>query len=182
MNLLFERFVSRLIEEILTARLYRVLSQSRFNSVIWNVTKQRSYARIVPDVVVERRDAPDRRVAIDAKYKLYDERGFDQSDIYQAFLYAFAFGAPASGALPVSLLLYPATVEEPESLRLRVRTLYGGAGAEIVGIGLPVAELLTELTGGADDRPLCGRLVEAIESPFGMPEIGQAQRAVVASA
>ena len=99
---------------------------------MWNLSSQRPYASIIPDVVVERRGEPDSRVAIDAKYKLYDERGFDQGDIYQTFLYAFALGATASGRVPTSLLLYPATAEEPRSTRLRIRRLSGGAGAEIV--------------------------------------------------
>ena len=92
MNQLFERFVTRIVEEIQPAGRYRVTSQSPFKSVAWNVTSQRPYTSIIPDVVVERRGESDCRVAIDAKYKLYDERGFDQSDIYQTFLYAFALG------------------------------------------------------------------------------------------
>ena len=66
---------------------------------------QRPYTNIIPDVVVERRGESDCRVAIDAKYKLYDERGFDPGDIYQTFLYAFALGTAASDAVPTSLLL-----------------------------------------------------------------------------
>ena len=138
MNQLFERFVTRVVEQVLPAARYRVMSQSPFKSVVWNVSSQRPYTSIIPDVVVERRGESDCRVAIDAKYKLYDERGFDQGDIYQTFLYAFALGATASGGVPTSLLLYPATAEEPRSTRLRIRRLSGGAGAEIVGIGLPV--------------------------------------------
>ena len=105
-------------------------------------------------------------VAIDAKYKLYDERGFDQGDIYQTFLYAFALGA--TGRVPTSLLLYPATVDESRHTRLRIRRLSGGAGADIVGIGLPVAALLNELTGGATDRPQCRCLAEVIEGSLGL--------------
>ena len=113
MNQLFERFVTRVVEQVLPATRYRVTSQSPFKSVVWNVTSQRPYTSIIPDVVVERRGESDCRVAIDAKYKLYDERGFDQSDIYQTFLYAFALGATSSGGVPTSLLLYPATADEP---------------------------------------------------------------------
>lgn len=105
MNQLFERFVTRAVEQILSAARYRVTSQISFKSVVWNVSSQRPYANIIPDVVVERRGQSDCRVAIDAKYKLYDDRGFDQGDIYQTFLYAFALGATASDGLPTSLLL-----------------------------------------------------------------------------
>ena len=182
MNQLFERFVSRVVEQILPATRYRVTSQSPFKSVVWNVTSQRPYTSIIPDVVVERRGESDCRVAIDAKYKLYDERGFDQSDIYQTFLYAFALGATSSGGVPTALLLYPATADEPRHTRLRIRRLSDGAGADIVGIGLPVAALLNELTGGATDRPQCRRLAEAIEESFGLADVGKPQPVAAAFA
>ena len=167
MNQLFERFVTRLVERVLPAARYRVTSQLPYRSVVRNVSSQRPYTNIIPDVVVERRGESDCRVAIDAKYKLYDERGFDPSDIYQTFFYAFALGTTASDAVPTSLLLYPATTEEPRSTRLRIRRLSGGAGADIVGIGLPVAALLKELTAGAGEMPLCGGLATAIEQSLG---------------
>ena len=107
MNQLFERFVTRVVEQILPVAQYRVTSQVPFKSVVWNVSSQRPYTNIIPDVVVERRGESNYRVAIDAKYKLYDERGFDQGDIYQTFLYAFALGATASGGVPTSLAAVP---------------------------------------------------------------------------
>ena len=168
MNQLFERFVTRVVEQVLPAARYRVTSQSPFKSVVWNVSSQRPYTSIIPDVVVERRGESDCRVAIDAKYKLYDERGFDQGDIYQTFLYAFALGATASGGVPTSLLLYPATAEEPRSTRLRIRRLSGGAGAEIVGIGLPVAALLKELTADTGETPLRDGLATVIDKSVGL--------------
>ena len=167
MNQLFERFVTRVVEQVLPAARYRVTSQIAFKSVVWNVSSQRPYANIIPDVVVERRGASDCRLAIDAKYKLYDERGFDPGDIYQTFLYAFALGTTAADGAPTSLLLYPATDEEPRSTRLRIRRLSGGTGAEIVGVGLPVASLLKELTAGAGEMPLCDGLATVIEQSLG---------------
>ena len=167
MNQLFERFVTRVVEQVLPAVRYRVTSQILFRSVVWNVSSQRPYTNIIPDVVVERRAESDCRVAIDAKYKLYDERGFDQSDIYQTFLYAFALGATASSGVPTSLLLYPATAKQPASTRLRIRRLSGGAGAEILGLGLPVASLLEELTAGSGEMPLCDGLAAVIDQSFG---------------
>ena len=168
MNQLFERFVTRVVEQVLPVARYRVTSQIPFKSVVWNVSSQRPYTNVIPDVVVERRGESDCRVAIDSKYKLYDERGFDQGDIYQTFLYAFALGATASDAVPTSLLLYPATAEEPRSTRLRIRRLSGGAGAEIVGIGLPIAALLKELTAGTGETPLRDVLARVIDQSFGI--------------
>ena len=179
MNQLFERFVTRVVEEVLPAVRYRVTSQLPYRSVVWNVSSQRPYTNIIPDVVVERRGALDCRVAIDAKYKLYDERGFDPGDIYQTFLYAFALGSTASRAVPTCLLLYPATAEQPGSTRLRIRRLSGGAGAEILGIGLPVASLLKELTAGAGETPLCDGLASAIVDSFGEYRSSSASRSAV---
>ena len=67
----------------------------------------------------------------------------------------------------MSLLLYPATAERPGSTRLRIRRLSGGAGAEIVGVGLPVAALLKELTAGAGEMPLCDALAAVVEQSLG---------------
>ena len=167
MNQLFEQFVTRVVEQVLPVAQYRVTSQVPFKSVLWNVSQQRPYASIIPDVIVERREQPNCRVAIDAKYKLYDERGFDQGDIYQTFLYAYALGATPSNGAPTSLLLYPATAEEPGNTRLRIRRSSGGAGAEIVGIGLPIAALVKELTSGTGQTPLRDRLVTVIDGSFG---------------
>ena len=182
MNQLFERFVTRVVEQVLPGARYRVTSQSPFKSVVWNVSSQRPYTSIIPDVVVERRGESDCRVAIDAKYKLYDERGFDQGDIYQTFLYAFALGATASGGVPTSLLLYPATAEEPRNTRLRIRRLSGGAGAEIVGIGLPVAALLKELTAGVGETPLRDGLATVIDKSFGILGAAEVRPEVATSA
>ena len=169
MNRLFERFVTRVVEQVLPATRYRVTSQIPFSSVVWNVSSQRPYTRIMPDVVVERRGDPSRRVAIDAKYKLYDERGFDPGDIYQTFLYAFALGGTGGDGAPTALLAYPATIEEPRRTRLRIRRLPDGTGAEIVGVGLPVSALLKELTAGGRETPVRDGLATLIEQSFGIP-------------
>ena len=167
MNRLFERFVTRAIEQVLPVARYRVTSQFSLKSVVWNVSRQRPYTNIIPDVVVERREESDRRVVIDAKYKLYDERGFDPGDIHQTFLYAFALGTTSPDAVPTSLLLYPATAEEPKNTRLRIRRLSGGVGAEIVGIGLSIASLLKELTAATGETPLCDDLANNIVQSIG---------------
>ena len=55
MNQLFEHFVTRVVGQLLPAARYRVSSQISFKSVVWNVSSQRPYANIIPDVVVQRR-------------------------------------------------------------------------------------------------------------------------------
>ena len=177
MNRLFERFVTRVVERILPAARYRVTSQSPFRSVLWNVSSQRPYASIIPDMVVERRGEPDCRVAIDAKYKLYDEHEFDPGDVYQTFLYAFALGAKAAGAAPTSLLLYPATADASRATRLQIRRLSGGTGAAILGMSLPVAELLEELTASARETPLRDRLTAVIAESLAIPDAAEVRPA-----
>ena len=59
MNQFFERFATRVVEQVLPVARYRVTSQIPFKSVVWNVSSQRPYTSIIPDVVVERRGEPD---------------------------------------------------------------------------------------------------------------------------
>ena len=49
------------------------------------------------------------RVAVDAKYKLYDQRKLDSGDVYQGFLYAYAFSGAGELAVPTAVLLYPSS-------------------------------------------------------------------------
>ena len=64
---------------------------------ILNASTGQPYARVVPDILVERSAADTTaRLAIDAKYKLYDERKLSSSDVYQSFLYAYAYGATSA--------------------------------------------------------------------------------------
>jgi 5-methylcytosine-specific restriction enzyme subunit McrC len=166
MNLLFERFVERLVAGVIEPRRYRVDSQVVHSSIIWNAVTQKPYSRVIPDLVVRRRGTADRRLAIDAKYKLYDERRIDPSDIYQTFLYAYALGSRAVGVGPTALLLYPASSSERKSIRLKVRSLYSARGAEIVGLGIPIPAALTELESGqagAVQTAVRAAIAEALE-------------------
>jgi hypothetical protein len=45
------------------------------------------------------------RVAIDAKYKLYDERRLSSGDVYQSFLYAYAYGNTSGHSIPCALVV-----------------------------------------------------------------------------
>lgn len=167
MNRLFERFVERLVEAAIDRRRYRVDSQVIHSSIIWNAATQRPYSRVIPDLVVWQREIARRRMAIDAKYKLYDGRQLDQSDIYQTFLYAYALGSPSVGVSPTALLLYPASSSEINVIQLRVRTLDLAQGARIVGIGIPIPAALRELERretGPVRKTLCGAIYEALAS------------------
>jgi 5-methylcytosine-specific restriction enzyme subunit McrC len=88
MNRLFEMFVFRLLDTLLAKADVRIHYQRADRSIILNASTGQPYARVVPDILVERIAAgTTARLAIDAKYKLYDERKLSSSDVYQSFLY-----------------------------------------------------------------------------------------------
>ena len=145
MNLLFERFVGRLVERQLERRLYRVDYQTAYASIIWDATADRSYSRIIPDLVVSQRGNAKNRLAIDAKYKLYDGRPVATSDIYQTFFYAYALSSRPAGSNQTALVLYPAATSECKSTRLEIRPLGYQQSAAIIALGIPIPEALREV-------------------------------------
>jgi 5-methylcytosine-specific restriction enzyme subunit McrC len=150
MNRLFERFVERLVEASLPPREYRVDVQRAHSSIIRDLDTDKPYGRVIPDVVVRRRVGNvRRRTAIDAKYKLYDEKRVAASDIYQSFLYAYALGGEEGEAPPKALLFYPASEEKQVTVRLAVRSLSRRRGAEITALGIPIPAALAEVEAGS---------------------------------
>jgi 5-methylcytosine-specific restriction enzyme subunit McrC len=147
MNRLFEMFVFRLVDKLLAGSAMRVHYQRADRSIIVNASTGQPYARVVPDILVERSGADTAaRLAIDAKYKLYDERKLSSSDVYQSFLYAYAYGAASGPALPAALLVYPSSSRSSSAVRLRVRSAQALAAAEILALGLSIPEVLSELS------------------------------------
>jgi hypothetical protein len=111
-----------------------------------------TYARVIPDLVV---DLPTgQRIPADAKYKRYDDRRADPGDVYQAFLYAFAYAHPAAGS-PASLILYPAT-SGSAGFRLAIQNTSGLRGARIAGLPVDIERALQRRhhTGGTKDGTL----------------------------
>jgi 5-methylcytosine-specific restriction enzyme subunit McrC len=146
MNLLFERFVHRLFERILAGTSLTVAYQQADRSIIWNVDKNLPYSSVIPDLLIRSRNPPLRRLAVDAKYKLYDERKISPGDVYQSFLYAYAYGEMLSEKnLPAALIIYPSSASAPQSVRLHVRSAKKLAGAEIAAFGLPIPACLDEI-------------------------------------
>jgi 5-methylcytosine-specific restriction endonuclease McrBC regulatory subunit McrC len=90
MNVLFERFIARALEDSASGTSFRVDRQSSTGSIIVDALTGRTYTRVRPDLLV-RHGEHDDTYPVDTKYKLYDERHVAPEDIYQAFLYAFAF-------------------------------------------------------------------------------------------
>jgi 5-methylcytosine-specific restriction enzyme subunit McrC len=107
MNTLFEKFVTKLIQEAFAGSDVRIRSQQSAASVIIDEDTQKTYAKIRPDLLLDAPSKDWRRVLpIDAKYKLYDGQTVAQSDIYQTFMYAIAYSDPTMG-VPASLIIYP---------------------------------------------------------------------------
>jgi 5-methylcytosine-specific restriction enzyme subunit McrC len=168
MNRLFEMFVFRLVDRLLTGSAMRVHYQRADRSIIVNASTGQPYARVVPDILVERSGADTAaRLAIDAKYKLYDERKLSSSDVYQSFLYAYAYGAASGPALPAALLVYPSSSRSSSAVRLRVRSAQALAAAEILALGLSIPEVLSELS-RLIHGPATKGLIEAVGQGFGV--------------
>jgi 5-methylcytosine-specific restriction enzyme subunit McrC len=124
MNRLFEMFVYRLVDRLLEGTGRHVHYQRGDRSIILNASTNKPYARVVPDLLVEAPGpGPTMRVAVDAKYKLYDEQKLSRGDVYQSFLYAYAYGAEGSSGLPAALLVYPSSTRSSRSVHLRVRSV-----------------------------------------------------------
>lgn len=166
MNRLFEMFVFHLVERLLIRTELRAYYQRGDRSIIVNASTNQPYARVIPDLLIEARDpAVAARVAVDAKYKLYDERKLSSGDVYQSFLYAFAFGGVA-GHLPTALLLYPSSTQSSQVVRLRVRSAQTSAAAEITALGLSIPAALAEITHNVGG-PVTQAIIEAIQQGIG---------------
>lgn len=172
MNRLFELFVYRLVERLTAGEGIRVYYQRGDRSIILDSMTGLPYARVVPDILLETSRPDPLRCAIDAKYKLYDERKLDSGDLYQGFLYSYAYGSAGQAAVPTALLMYPAstTVGRPRSLR--VRRAQDSASVEVLTLGIPIPETLAALTQGSPG-PAVHRVLEALR--YG---IKQSSRAV----
>jgi 5-methylcytosine-specific restriction enzyme subunit McrC len=142
MNHLFERFVTKLAALALPGADYRLHPQHRDHTVIWNVTHGRPYMHIRPDLLIE--TATGQRLAIDAKYKLYDERTIDPGDLYQGFLYAHANHRSEESAAH-TLLCYPASHQASPLLHLRIQGRHAEVATHIHAVGLPIPALLHEV-------------------------------------
>ena len=160
MNRLFEAFVTRLLTDTLQPHGIRVLPQHRTLSIVIDEDLGTTYARVIPDLLV---DLPSgQRVPADAKYKRYDDRRVDPGDVYQAFLYAFAYADPGPGS-PASLILYPGT-SGSAGFRLAIQNISGLRGARIAALPVDIEQALQRRhdAGGAED----GTLLLAQDDPL----------------
>ena len=143
MNVLFERFIAQALEDSASGTPFRVDRQSSTGSIIIDALTGRTYTRVRPDVLV-RHSEREETYPVDTKYKLYDERRVAPEDVYQAFLYAFAFH-PGHGPRQASLV-YPSDRSEVNQ-RLAVRSS-GVTQATIRGVRVNLSELVTRAAVG----------------------------------
>ncbi len=148
MNTIFELFLYKWIKQLIRDTNYSLRYQVKDNSIIWNATAQRSYSRVIPDLLLKNRDYPEQQLAIDAKYKIYDERKLAPEDIYQLFLYAYAYGKRIEGYSSPALLVYPASSPASNITELNIRNALGLTGARIYIRGLYIPEALKEVSTG----------------------------------
>ena len=144
MNVLFERFIAQALEDSASGTPFRVDRQSSTGSIIVDAVTGRTYTRVRPDVLV-RHVEHEQTYPVDTKYKLYDERHVAPEDVYQAFLYAFAFH-PGHGPRQASLV-YPSDRSEVNQ-RLAVRGS-GVTQATIRGVSVDLSELVARAAIGA---------------------------------
>lgn len=144
MNLLFQNFVNRWLGQALRGTHFRVIPQRRDLTILWNADLDRPYTSVIPDILIERQTSAGKFLPVDAKYKRYDEKKMSSSDIYQTFVYAYAFGQQHA-VLPTSLVLFPSSVPEASQTRLHVRHSGGKTtSAQVRAVPIHIPSALAE--------------------------------------
>lgn len=143
MNLLFERFVLRILQTVIRPCDVHVRYQQAESSVVWDVLGNRPYRRVVPDFVLAHNLTGRKLLAIDAKYKLYDDSKVPPSDIYQAFIYAYAYGTFSE--LPKAILIYPSASVSGSLSHLQIRTVMRNPKATISVVGIHIPTMIQEM-------------------------------------
>lgn len=141
MNSLFEQFLNKYLAEILRKQNLTLAYQHHDRSIIWDIFQNRSYSQVIPDFLVSSKSSSN-RLAVDAKYKIYDTRKVDPGDIAQVFLYAYAFDHSAQ---PTAVLIYPTEDKSDQRASMVVRQSHQPNGAKIHVLGLNIPEALSEI-------------------------------------
>lgn len=143
MNKVFEAFISRLVRDALAPTGLRVSMQKALSAVIAR-EQGGTYTTVRPDLVIED-PSTGRMISLDAKYKTYQDKKVQASDIYQTFLYAYALARTEHDRR--SGILFPST--SPSSERLTISAPGAPASARIIVHGIDVPRALDAL-GGPD--------------------------------
>jgi 5-methylcytosine-specific restriction enzyme subunit McrC len=146
MNKLFEMFITRWFGELFLKSSFWVRPQRQDRSILWNAESSRPYKAIIPDLLIEHKNESNKYLPVDAKYKLYDEKTISSGDIYQTFLYAYAYGQ--THILPTALILYPASSTGGSQVRLHVRRSSGSTSAELRAVPIHIPTALKDAKSG----------------------------------
>jgi 5-methylcytosine-specific restriction enzyme subunit McrC len=147
MNPLFEQFATRLVQNALLGDSIEVVPQRRTASLIINEGTGGTYSRVIPDMLLTI-SGTRRRLPVDAKYKLYDNRSIDPADIYQVFMYAYAFQSPEV-PVPAAIIVYPAEANSGAGTRLRIQNVSESQSARVISHPLPVVTALDRIRDGS---------------------------------
>jgi 5-methylcytosine-specific restriction enzyme subunit McrC len=149
MNTLFERFLEQAFRLALGRAAVNVEAQ-RSDSIFWRPDRRERYARVRPDLVLERVERPQARLPVDAKYKRYDHGRVDVDDLTQVFLYAYAYRDPKATGIPRAVLVYPSEMPgEPRITPLQVRSVEErSVDAELTVVGVHIPTVLDAANAG----------------------------------
>lgn len=160
MNAVFERFVSRLIDDALSGTNLSSTAQRSIRAVIVDESTNHTYSNIRPDLIIADSQSG-RRIPVDIKYKLYETAKFASADIYQLFTYAYALGGNTDDKS--AGLIYAAATQHTGAA-LRIMPSAGVTAARLRSTGLGVAAVLDELSTGSTTsvRSRIRQLIEEI--------------------
>jgi 5-methylcytosine-specific restriction enzyme subunit McrC len=134
MNNVFELFLYKYLKSILPRDIYSIDYQHQNRMVIWDVFRNRSYTKIIPDILIR---SGDENLVMDVKYKLYDTKKVSNSDIYQCFLYSYAY--QYQDKLPSSVLIFPieSGSTQTQALQISGNKVFRGARIHLLGVNIP---------------------------------------------
>lgn len=158
MNPLFEKFVEVLVRHVLQHELIEIQAQLTTTGHIWDAERNQTYKRLRPDLLLT--TVNNLSLVIDAKYKRYDAKKLHEGDIYQTFLYTYAFRNAEAVTLPSALILYPADLPSTSVTRLHVRNSRDVVQARLHAFGIDIPPLLDDLFHGTEQ--VSGTVQDAI--------------------
>jgi 5-methylcytosine-specific restriction enzyme subunit McrC len=141
MNSLFEQFLNKYLTEILRKNKLVLTYQHHDRSIIWDIFQNRSYSQVIPDFLISSGNTSN-RLAVDAKYKVYDTRKVDPGDIAQVFLYAYAYDHSSQ---PTAVVIYPTEEKTDQRSSMMIRQSHYPNGAKIHVLGINIPEALGEI-------------------------------------
>jgi 5-methylcytosine-specific restriction enzyme subunit McrC len=141
MNHLFEQFLYKYLLDLLGKSKFAINYQYRDRSIIWDLFRNRPYSQVIPDFIISSENSSG-KVAIDAKYKLYDDRKVTSDDIAHVFLYAYAYNESSQ---PTAILIYPTEEGSNQRASMIIRQSRQLNGAKIHILGLHIPQALKEI-------------------------------------